>query len=110
MKRFLLLALFLLLAGTGPAAEDLFDIKPVADGVYAAIAKPAYRVNCNAAIIARLNGELRSLLEMPDVRQRLADLSGVPTPSSPEEMRALVEREIARWKRVVELKNIERQN
>jgi tripartite-type tricarboxylate transporter receptor subunit TctC len=44
------------------------------------------------------------------VRQRLADLSGVPTPSSPEEMRALIEREIARWKRVVELKNIERQN
>jgi hypothetical protein len=34
----------------------------------------------------------------------------VPTPSSPEEMRALIEREIARWKRVVELKNIERQN
>jgi hypothetical protein len=25
-------------------------------------------------------------------------------------MRALIEREIARWKRVVELKNIERQN
>src|SRR6516164_4099073 len=32
-------------------ADDLFDIKPVADGVYAAIAKPAYKVNCNAAII-----------------------------------------------------------
>jgi cyclase len=32
-------------------AEDLFDIKPVADGVYAAIAKPAYKVNCNAAIV-----------------------------------------------------------
>ena len=62
------------------------------------------------AIIARLNGEIRSILEMPDVRQRLADLSGIPTPSSPEEMRALIEREIARWKRVVELKNIERQN
>src|SRR2546423_9430235 len=62
------------------------------------------------AIIDRLNGEIRSILEMPDVRQRLADLSGVPAPSSPEEMRALVEREIARWKRVVDLKNIERQN
>src|SRR5712692_1435933 len=62
------------------------------------------------AIIERLNGELRSILEMPQVRQRLADLSGVPAPSSPEEMRALIEREIARWKRVVELKNIERQN
>ena len=32
-------------------ADDLFDIKPVAEGVYAAIAKPAYKVNCNAAII-----------------------------------------------------------
>jgi len=62
------------------------------------------------AIIDRLNGELRAILGIPEVRQRLADLSGVPTPSSPEEMRALVEREIARWKRVVELKNIERQN
>src|SRR5262252_9367329 len=32
-------------------AKDLFDIKPVADGVYAAISKPAYKVNCNAAVI-----------------------------------------------------------
>src|SRR5262249_49353809 len=32
-------------------AEDLFDIKPMADGVYAAIAKPQYKINCNAAII-----------------------------------------------------------
>ena len=62
------------------------------------------------AVIDRLNREIRAFLEAPDVRRRLADLSGVPTPSSPEEMRALVEREIVRWKRVVELKNIERQN
>jgi len=62
------------------------------------------------AIVERLNSEARAILEMPDVRQRLADLSGVPAPSSPEEMRALIEREIARWKRVVDLKNIERQN
>jgi cyclase len=33
------------------SSEDLFDIKPMADGVYAAIAKPAFKVNCNAAII-----------------------------------------------------------
>src|SRR5262252_10041683 len=32
-------------------AKDLFEIKPMADGVYAAIAKPAFKVNCNAAII-----------------------------------------------------------
>ena len=62
------------------------------------------------SVIARLNGEVRAIIELPDVRQKLADLSGVPAPSSPEEMRARVEREIERWKRVVELKNIERQN
>ena len=62
------------------------------------------------AIVEHLNLEVRAIIALPDVRQRLADLSGVPSPSSPEEMRALVEREIARWKRVVELKHIERQN
>ena len=51
MTRRLLLSLFLLLPATCLAADDLFDIKPMADGVYAAIAKPAYKVNCNAAII-----------------------------------------------------------
>src|SRR3977135_1867372 len=49
-SRFLLLILFLLPA-TSLAADDLFDIKPVADGVYAAIARHAYKINCNAAII-----------------------------------------------------------
>src|SRR5215470_14583046 len=33
------------------SAQELFDIKPVAAGVYAAISKPAYKVNCNAVII-----------------------------------------------------------
>jgi len=32
-------------------ADQLFEIKPVVDGVYAAIAKPQYKVNCNAAIV-----------------------------------------------------------
>ena len=52
MKRALCLAALLFLSAIyTPAAEDLFDIKPIADGVYAAIAKPQYKVNCNAAII-----------------------------------------------------------
>jgi cyclase len=48
-SRLLLILLFLLPASC--QAEDLFDIKPIADGVYAAISKPSYKVNCNAAII-----------------------------------------------------------
>ena len=51
MTRRLLLSVLLLLPAKCLAADDLFDIKPMADGVYAAIAKPAYKVNCNAAII-----------------------------------------------------------
>jgi tripartite-type tricarboxylate transporter receptor subunit TctC len=94
-----------------PALPGLQTISETLPGVevnsWLGLAVPAATTR---AIIARLNGEIRSILQMPDVRQRLADLSGVPTPSSPEEMRALIEREIARWKRVVELKNIERQN
>jgi len=39
-------------------AEDLFEFKPVAEGVYAAISKPQYKVNCNAAVIILDDGVL----------------------------------------------------
>src|SRR5438132_11976090 len=32
------------------AGKDLFELKKVGDGVYAAIAAPRYKVNCNAAV------------------------------------------------------------
>jgi cyclase len=52
MKRILCLAVLSLVAAISTsAADDLFDIKPMADGVWAAISKPAYKINCNAAII-----------------------------------------------------------
>jgi cyclase len=51
LKRRLLLFFLFFLPASCLAAEDLFDIKPMAEGVYAAIAKPAYKLNCNAAII-----------------------------------------------------------
>jgi glyoxylase-like metal-dependent hydrolase (beta-lactamase superfamily II) len=36
--------------------SELFDITPVADGVYAAVAAPTYKVNSNAAIIVNEDG------------------------------------------------------
>jgi cyclase len=57
MKR-TLLAILLLFLPASCVADDLFDIKKVADGIYAAIAKPAYKVNCNAAIIILDDGVL----------------------------------------------------
>ena len=38
------------------AGKDLFDLKKVGDGVYAAIAAPRYKVNCNAAVIMTNDG------------------------------------------------------
>src|SRR5436190_16432724 len=53
-----LLAILFLFLPASSVADDLFDIKPVADGVYAAIAKPTYKVNCNAVIILLDDGVL----------------------------------------------------
>jgi cyclase len=53
MKRVVVLVVLIaaFLWGPGACGQELFGIKPVAEGVYAAISKPAYKVNCNAVII-----------------------------------------------------------
>jgi glyoxylase-like metal-dependent hydrolase (beta-lactamase superfamily II) len=45
-------------AGSATATDDVFDLKEVAQGVYAAIAKPTFRTNCNSAIILLDDGVL----------------------------------------------------
>ncbi|MDG3002397.1 MBL fold metallo-hydrolase [Paludisphaera mucosa] len=37
--------------GVGPASDRLFDLKRVAEGIYAAIARPTAMLNCNAAVV-----------------------------------------------------------
>jgi cyclase len=45
------------MAADAPSAgSELFELKPVADGIYAAIAAPRYKVNCNAAVILTNDG------------------------------------------------------
>jgi len=61
------------------------------------------------AVVERLNRELRRVCALPDVAQRFAEWGGQPEASSPDDMRAYVEREIAKWKRVVEQRKIELQ-
>lgn len=60
-------------------------------------------------VVDKLNRELRAILAMPDVQKRLADLGGVATPSSPEEMRQRIEGEMVRWKRIIDIKKIQPQ-
>jgi tripartite-type tricarboxylate transporter receptor subunit TctC len=54
-----------------------------------------------AAIVERMNAEVRRALSLPDVRSKLADGGNLATPSTPDEFRALVAREIKTWSRVV---------
>jgi tripartite-type tricarboxylate transporter receptor subunit TctC len=61
------------------------------------------------AAIERLNGELRAILAEPETKERFAGFGGVPAWSTPQAMRERVEREIGRWKKVVETRGIERQ-
>jgi tripartite-type tricarboxylate transporter receptor subunit TctC len=63
-----------------------------------------------APVVDRLNREIRVVLQSPEMSKRLGDLGGVPTPSTPEEMRTRIEREIAKWARIAKLKNIQPTN
>ena len=54
-----------------------------------------------SAIVNRMNQEVRQVLAMPDVQARLTDGGNVAIPSTPQEYRERVEREIARWRRVI---------
>jgi tripartite-type tricarboxylate transporter receptor subunit TctC len=60
-------------------------------------------------IIDNLNRELGAILADPDTKERFAGFGGIPAHSTPEAMRSRVEREIARWQKVVETRGIERQ-
>ncbi|MFN2643415.1 MAG: Bug family tripartite tricarboxylate transporter substrate binding protein [Burkholderiales bacterium] len=60
-------------------------------------------------VIDRLNRETRAILGEAETRERFAGFGGVPAPSSPEQMAKRIEEEIARWRRVVETRGIERQ-
>ena len=59
-------------------------------------------------IIDRLNREVGEILNLPDIRERLAGVGNVPMLSTPEEMREHIERDAARWSRVVDIKGIEK--
>ncbi len=53
------------------------------------------------AIVQRLNREVNAALADPGMRQRLADLGGVPIPGTPEEFWALHRMETEKWAKIV---------
>ncbi len=57
-------------------------------------------------IVARLNRELKAVLEMPDMQARIAAEGSQPQGSSPEELRSIISHDIAQWKEVIRVANI----
>ncbi|MDX3907309.1 MAG: tripartite tricarboxylate transporter substrate binding protein [Pigmentiphaga sp.] len=53
------------------------------------------------AVVERLNREIVSILQLPEVQQQFASLGAMAAPSTPAELGALLEAELAKWKRVV---------
>jgi tripartite-type tricarboxylate transporter receptor subunit TctC len=102
------------LAVTSPEPKDyLPGVPPVAKTVpgvvfqsWLGIAAPA---GTPPAIVERLNRELRKVLEEPEVQKRLAALGGGAAPIAPDLMRAQVQTEVERWKKLVESRRIEKQ-
>src|SRR5436853_4794724 len=60
-------------------------------------------------IVERLNAEVRKVMADADTRQRFVELGGEPRATSPEEMKAFIERDIERWRSVIAARKIERQ-
>lgn len=54
-----------------------------------------------APIMARLNADIRSLLEAPDARERFLKLGGLPAPGTPEEFSAFVAAETEKFAAVI---------
>jgi tripartite-type tricarboxylate transporter receptor subunit TctC len=52
-------------------------------------------------IVARLNQELVRIIQMPDVRERLAAIGMEPSPSTQEQLAADIRTEVAKWGPVV---------
>lgn len=60
-------------------------------------------------VVAKLNRELVRILALPDVKQRLADLTLVAQGSTPEQQAELLDSDIKRWSGVIERAKIPKQ-
>jgi tripartite-type tricarboxylate transporter receptor subunit TctC len=60
-------------------------------------------------VVDLLNKEINAVLALPEVKQRFAELGVIPQGGSPEELAALLTKEIAKWKDVVAKAKIEKQ-
>jgi tripartite-type tricarboxylate transporter receptor subunit TctC len=95
------------LATTGAArAAVLPDLPTIAEAgvpgyensTWSAIAAPARTAQ---AVVRRLNAEIARILQLPDVQERFAASGSTITGGAPEEMRRVLETELAKYRKLV---------
>jgi tripartite-type tricarboxylate transporter receptor subunit TctC len=91
-------------------AEVLPELPTVGDFVPGYEASQWYGIgapkNTPAEIIQKLNREINAALADPRMKARLADLGGIPMPTTPAEFRQLIADETEKWGKVVRAANI----
>lgn len=82
--------------GVAPVASVLpgFEVRS-----WLGLAAPA---GTPAEVVQKLATEIHKALKAPDLQQALANAGSAAAPSSPEQMRAMVSSEIARWRDLIE--------
>lgn len=76
---------------------------PVEGGTFFALLGPA---KMSPQIVATLNREVNKVLQMPDVREKLAAIGVEPLGGSPEVLAATVRNEVQKWARLVQARNL----
>jgi tripartite-type tricarboxylate transporter receptor subunit TctC len=62
--------------------------------------------NTPAAIINKLNHQINAVLVDAKIKERFADIGGIPLGGSPADFRTLITDEIAKWGKVIRIANI----
>jgi len=57
-------------------------------------------------IVAKLNGEMVRIANMPDIKQRLMEMGSPPVAGTPDQFGALIRSEIPKWAKVVKQANV----
>jgi tripartite-type tricarboxylate transporter receptor subunit TctC len=55
-----------------------------------------------AEIVNRLNHEIAAVVNLPDVKERLAKSAATPEQQSPEEFAQILKAEVAKWAKIVD--------
>jgi tripartite-type tricarboxylate transporter receptor subunit TctC len=77
--------------------EQGIDFMDDVDAWYAVMAPG----KVSPALIARLNGDVNAVMNLPQVKDQLVKQGMIPTTSTPEALAALIKADLARWAKVV---------